>query len=274
MKKLIVIADWADDRLARQEYRSATEGNLKDPSFPNITYVSSTPSTIHTGFITAQIVEVEEALGRPHDTIIFQNTDPRLQTETHVERSQGAEFAVLRLKSGILLCGPNAGYDFSFIRHKIERAYIYRGMNAGSQFRSRDLYSRVCAHLMDNMQDELELEDVGPAAIPQLTGYYVGHIDSYGNIKTTIRQSDLKGKFELGDDIHIRLNGIDKKAKYVSNLFGGEIGELVIYPGSSGPKDDLFLEVSIWRHFDDHVFGTGQHEFNNPRPGMQIEITG
>jgi hypothetical protein len=34
----------------------------------------------------------------------------------------------------------------------------------------------------------------------------------------------------------------NKKSKYVDNLFGGEVGELVLYPGSSGKKDNPYLK--------------------------------
>lgn len=274
MKKLIIISDWADDRLARQEFRSAVEGFLKDPLSPNITYVSTTPSTIHTSFVTAQIVEVEERLGRPHETIIFQNTDPRLPTDENARQGKGAEFVVIRLLSGIFICGPNAKYDFSLIKDKIEKIYLYHGLSNEGQFRSRDRYSRVSAHLMDQLEDELELDEVSKDIIPEVPGYHIGHIDSYGNLKTTIRKSDFKGRYEYGDLVKIRLNKIEKKALYVQGLFNGEIGELVIYPGSSGPINDPYLEISSWEQFQKDVeWTTGVFEFNNPKPGMKVDIT-
>ena len=52
MKKLIVIADWANDSLTCQELRSTVAGYLKDPDKANISFVASIPSTIHTAFLT------------------------------------------------------------------------------------------------------------------------------------------------------------------------------------------------------------------------------
>lgn len=271
MKKLIVIADWASDTVNCQEVRTAVEGFLKDESVtPNITFVSSTPSTIHTSFITKQIIDIEERYGRPMETVIFQNTDPRIQTKNSVEKAKGAEFIIMRLKSGLYICGPNAGYDFSLIKDKIDEVYHYEGLDKGSQFRSRDLYSRVCAHLMDYMEDELDLSEVSSNIIPEIEGYYVVHLDSYGNMKTNIPMSAFKGKYEIGEDIKVKINNVEKKIKFVSNLFGGTPGELVIYPGSSGSKEDPFLEISIWRHFTEEDPTTGVHEFKNPRPGSEI----
>jgi S-adenosylmethionine hydrolase len=265
MKKLITIADWADDSLAHQEFKSSVEGFLKDASGCDLNFICSAPSTIHASFLTSQIIETEEVYGRPLETIVFLNVDPRLQ-------GQGAPFFVIKLKSGIYLAGPNAGYNFSLVKEKIDELFIYQGFDKGSQFRSRDLYARICAHLMDEMEDELELEEVATSVIPNLTGYYIGHIDNFGNIKTTISLSEFKGKYEYGETVRIKINEIEKKACFVNNLFSGVVGELVIYPGSSGHKHNPYLEISIWRHFTEEKPTTGSAEFNSPRPGMEITI--
>ena len=62
----------------------------------NVTFVSSTPSTIHTSFLISQIVENEERYGRPLETVLFENTDPRIQTVAGVENAKGAEFLVAK----------------------------------------------------------------------------------------------------------------------------------------------------------------------------------
>jgi len=272
MKKLTVVSDWVDDSLTCAEFSSAVLGFLSESKNAQITFVSSTPSTIHTSFLINQIVEVEERFGRPLETVIFQNTDPRLQSKTKVEKAQGAKFLVIRLKSGLYLCGPNAGYDFSMVKERIDEVFEYKDFDKGSQFRSRDLYSRVCAHLMEAMEDELDLEEVLVDVIPDLKGFYIGHIDNFGNIKTTITHEDLKGKLEYGEYIKIKIGKVIKKVRYVDNLFGGEVGELVIYPGSSGKKDNPYLEISVWRHFDEEKPTTGKDEFLNPKVGEKIEL--
>lgn len=273
MKKLIVVADVAADPLSCQEIRSSTEGYLKDHNGGVITFIPSTPSTIHTAFLISQIVEVEERYGKPLETVFLQNTDPRLHSDHALKNAEGAKPLIIRLKSGIYLTGPDAGYNFSLIKDKVEEVYEYKGLNTEGQFHSRDLYPRVAAHLMDEMEDELELEEISANIIPRLEGHYVAHIDNFGNIKTFIPHSYFKGKFELNEKVAITLNGITKNAKYVTNLFGGEPGELVIYPGSSGKNDDRYLEITIWRHFTEKNPATGLHAFKYPRPGMEIKIS-
>jgi len=272
MKKLIVVADWAGNDLNRQEVRSTVMGFLKDSTYAHISFVTSSPSTISTGFIVSQVVETEERYGKANETVIFQNTDPRIQTDQSVQHARGAEFVIIKLKSGMYLCGPNAGYDFSLIKGKIEEAYKYPGLDQGSQFRSRDLYSRVSAHLMDYMEDELDLEEIGVDTIPKLDGEYIFYIDNHGNMKTSLTSEDLKGKYEYGESVSVSINGVQKKVTYVNNLFGGVPGELVIYPGSSGTKGNPYLEISVWRHFTEKDQATGLLSFNNPPPGAAIRL--
>jgi|SRR3989339_172444 len=270
MKKLIVVADLAFDSLSCVEIKIAVEGFLKDSSAANISFVGSTPSTIHTGFLVNQLVEDVERYGRPIETVIFQNTDPRLHSTESIDKAAGAKPVIIRLKSGLHLLGPNSGYDFSMIKSKIEELYIYKGLNEKGQFHSRDLFSRLSAHLMDYMEDELELEEISTNIIPELDQFYIGHIDNFGNIKTTIIEEDFKGKYKYGEIVELKINQTVKKAKYVPNLFGDVPGELVIYPGSSGKKDNRFLEISIWRYFTEDKPTTGVDEFNSPKVGCEI----
>src|SRR3989338_2508553 len=106
MRKLIVVADWASDTLTCQEVRSAVEGYLKNHNGGIITFIHSTSSTIHTAFLIAQVVEVEERYGKPLETVIFQNTDPRLHAAHALKNSEGAKPLIIRLKSGMYLTGP------------------------------------------------------------------------------------------------------------------------------------------------------------------------
>ena len=125
---------------------------------------------------------------------------------------------------------------------------------------------------MEYMEDELELEEIGIDTIPDLRGQYIFYVDNHGNMKTSLTGEDLKGKYEYGELLFISINGVKKKVKYVNNLFGGVPGELVMYPGSSGRKDNPYLEISVWRHFTEKNPTTGRDEFHNPHPGSEISI--
>ncbi len=274
MKKLMVIADWTADTLASQEFQTTFEGFTQDASKARISYIHSTPSTIHASYLLSQLVHTEERYGKPSETVFFLNVDPRLQTHKEKEGGivKGAEFIIIRLHSGIYVCGPNAEYDFSLIKNKIEYVYRYTHVDAGNQFRSRDIYARIVAYLADGLEDEMDLEEQPSSCIPEIRGYYVGHIDNYGNIKTTITHEDLKGKYEIGSHIEITLNGVTTKATYAESLFGGIPGQLLIYPGSSGDPSNPYMELSAWSDFSAKKPTTGAYLFDLPKPGLEIKL--
>lgn len=272
MKKLIIVADWAKDSLTCAEIGLVVEGFLKSEEKPDFYFIASTPSTIHTGFLVNQVITIEERYGHPLETIVFQNTDPRLFSKEKLRKAKGADPLIIKLKSGIYLTGPNAGYDFSFIKSRIDEIFAYQGINEEGQFHSRDLYARISAHLMEGLEDEMEMEEVSSNVIPEIDKYYVAHIDNFGNIKTTIKKEALKGKYEYEDLVKIKIGKKENKAKFVDNLFGGILGELVIYPGSSGTVDNPFLEIGAWQHFDEIKPKTGKDFFVNPRPGIEIKL--
>ncbi len=272
MKKIISIADWAGDTLANQEFHTAIEGYAKNPADVRVSFVSSTPSTIHTAYLLHQLAYTEERLGRPNETIFFHNTDPRLQSDHSIESAQGAQFLIARLASGIYICGPNAGYVFSLVKPQIEELFVYPGVDNGARFRSRDTHSRIVTYLADYMEEEMQFEETHLHIIPdiQKETYYIGHIDTFGNIKTTMTVDDLKGVHEIGERVKVTIGKVTRYAQYVAHMFAAHPGELVIFPGSSGHIDNPYLEITVWRHFDKGDHRTGAHEFDYPKPGERV----
>lgn len=270
MKKLFVVSDWVKDSLACAELKTVVEGFLDNPVNPNISFVSSTPSTIHTSFIINQLVETEERYGRPLDTVIFQASDPAIDNAGESAKVWG-ELFIIRLKSGLHIIGPNAGYVFSMIKPKIDAVFQYPGLTESGSFRARDVFSRVVAHLMDSKQDDLDLEEAHTNLIPQIEEYYVGHIDNFGNIITTIPESVLQEKHTYENEISIIINGVTKTVEYVKSLFDGESEDLIIYPGTTGNPDDPFMEISKFSKLSENA-NTSIQEFNNLKPGDEVKI--
>lgn len=269
MKNLIVIADYCTDSLTTQELQSAVMGRLSQPLNSQISFVNSTPSTIHTSYLLKQILLTEARLGNANNLVVFINTDPRLQTIKGVKQARGADFVIAKMKNGAWVCGPNAGNSFSLVREDISILYLYPNLDRGTQFRSRELYMRISALLMEEKQDEMELDEIRNNDIATLDGFHIGHIDNYGNIKTTIPNSYMKGKFEYGSKLKVTLNNITKEAVYVDNMFAQEPGTLVLAPGSSGMPNDPYLELIIWQHYPD---SSAKKVFPQAKPGEIIKI--
>lgn len=271
MKKLIVVADWAADHLTCQEIRTTVEGFLDNPAHPVISFVESTPSTIHTAYLIDQITETEERYGRPLDTVIFQGSDSVVDNPEGLSKIW-SPMSIVRLKSGLHIIGANTGYVYSLIKPKIEVVFHYPGLPETGSFRARDVFSRVVAHLLESKQDNLELEEIHTNLIPELQDSYVSHIDSFGNIITTAKETVLKQKYTYGDQVPVTINGVTKTAEYVKSLFDGMLDGLIVYPGTTGPHDDPYLEVSKYVDVSKPDIATGLHEFNNPKPGMKVQL--
>ncbi len=270
MKNLIVIGDYCSDGLTVQELRSTLLGHLSAPLSSSVSFVHSIPDTIHTAFLLKQILTTENRHGDLSNLVVFLNTDARIQTSQGVEKAKGAEFVIARMKNGSYLCGPNAGYTFSLVREEIQYLYLYPNFDKGTQFRSRELYIPVCALLMESKQDDMELTEIHQTDIPVLTGFHIGHIDNYGNIKTTIPHSYMKGKHEYGEKVLVSVNGKKQEAFYVNNMFGKEPGTLVVAPGSSGYPEDPFLEFIVWQHLP---LSSARQFFPDALPGNSVAIS-
>ena len=263
MKKRIVIADWTQDSLRCQELQTIVSGYLNEPIHPAISFVHTSHSSIHAGFLADQIAAVEERFGRPLDTVIFIDLP-----------SENAELLIARLKTGLHVMGTNTGNVYSFLKNNFEAVFHYPDIEKEGKFRTRDAYYRVLAHLLESKQDDLDLEEVHTSQIPLLQDYYVGHIDSYGNIKTSVMESMLKETYDYNDTLKITIGDITRDVRYVASLDDAEIGELVFFPGSSGTLKDPYMDIAIRQKFSDGSKITAVSEFDQPAAGAKVLITG
>ena len=270
MKKLIVVTDWAGDPLASQEFKSAVEGFLRDPSqTPNISFVPIQPSSIQATFDAFQIVETEERYGRAMETVVFVMTDQRLHGG-ELELPQGEQLLIARLRSGAYVVGPNALYTFSMIKSKIERVFTYSTIDDPENvdehvYRSRDVYPKLIAYIMDEMEDDLQLEEVHMDLIPPMQGHPLLNADTFGNLTIYMTKEDMKGVAEQNEFVEVTINDITKQVKYVESQFGDHPGELILYPGTSGDPENPYLQLAIWN-------GNALQEFNVPAIGTEVKI--
>src|SRR3989344_6782594 len=100
MRNLIVLADYCSDSLAVQELRSTLYGHLSTQFSGYVSFVHSSPSTIHTAFLLHQLLITEQRLGDPNNLVVFMNTDPRLQVTSRVEKVQESPLVIVRMQSG------------------------------------------------------------------------------------------------------------------------------------------------------------------------------
>ncbi len=203
-------------------------------------------STLATGFWTAQYALVNPVPGM----MIYTNTAPRKDDKGSRHKNEGEGLIFAKLTNGIQIVGVNAGYCFSYIKPFIKTLHIVNVANNGSQFRSRDFYPEAVVGISQNVKKFVGTS-IDPAVIPNLPLLRIAWIDGYGNMKTTLRISECK--FDSGQPLIIKLNGMKRTAFFTDGTFAVREGELAFAPGSSGGEDrfmELFLRgLSAWKEF-------------------------
>jgi S-adenosylmethionine hydrolase len=195
-------------------------------------------STIATGFVIAQLA-LNEA---PENLFIYSNTAPRKDDKKKRTNNAGEKLSFAKLDNGIEIVAVNAQYAFSFVKPHIKSFHLITIPNHGSQFRSRDFYPEAVAGIIQGKYDKYLGDSIDIATIPEIPTNKIVYIDGYGNIKTTIRSSQVP--YSPGEKIRITIDNHVRTAVYSDGIFAVKYGDLVFAPGSSGGKD-RFMEISL-----------------------------
>lgn len=249
-----VVADYGEKDPAFSEVFHRLKRN-----FPNAE-IQSTPvprfSTVATGFWIAQL-----GLHNPpvENSLIYSNTAPRKVEDT--TDNNGREFVYAELENGNQVFTVNSGHCLSFVKDSIEELREVNVRTNGSQFRSRDYFPSATARAVrdsnNGLGDRIEIDE-----LPGIPDSKVGFTDGYGNIKTTIRASEVD--LEEGTEVEIEIDGECFRAFYKENTFEVPEGELSFAPGSSGGEDP-FLEVFLRG-------GSAAEKYGSPDPGQDVEV--
>jgi S-adenosylmethionine hydrolase len=256
MSKLLhIIADYGAGDLAFAEVEQRLL--FQYPDFQT-TKTSVPPfNTIATGFLIYQL-----GLGdHPQGMMIYSNTAPRKDDKNKRHENAGEHFIYAQLKNGVEVLAVNAGHCFSFIKPHIQKLHALDVPNQGSQFRSRDFYP-IAAGKVAKGDTSILGREMDIAAIPDEPKNCIAWVDGYGNIKTTIRKSQVK--FHEGQKIQIVIDGVIRTALVSGGSFSVSEGELAFSYGSSG-YEDPFVELFLRG-------GDAYELFGRPSRHADIEI--
>jgi hypothetical protein len=253
---LHVVADYAAGDLAFSEMISALAAQLPTQWRWHTTPVQSF-DTLGTGFILAQLA-LQKAELRPQPLLIFANCAPRQQSEQACQDNTGEDLVYGRLENGVELVVVNSGFTLSFVKPQLRELRALDVPSGGSQFRSRDLFPAVVCQLAQGNRARLG-QELDRAGIPDPPQMAVAYVDSFGNLKTTLR-----GELSLSQRVEITLNGTTRTARVTTGSFEVEPGQLALAPGSSG-HDQPFWE--LFRRD-----GSAFQEFKCPAPGARFQL--
>jgi S-adenosylmethionine hydrolase len=154
-------------------------------------------------------------------------------------------FVYGKLDNGVPVFAVNAGYNLSFIKNRLIDLRKIIVPNTGTQFRSRDQYPAAAIQILQGNKKLLG-EKINIRNIPGVPECAVGSIDGYGNIKTTLRKSKFLADVDITRSPLLRVK-IDKRSHFALNTLianvKGATGDLCVVVGSSGGKNDAFIEV-------------------------------
>jgi hypothetical protein len=93
----------------------------------------------------------------------------------------------------------------------------------------------------------------------------IGYVDSFGNLKTTIRDGDpVVAALDPGQRVRVVINDVEIAATVAAGSFNVQEGDIAFSPGSSGH------ERKYWEIFQRG--GSAWHTYKKPRPGSHITI--
>ena len=207
-------------------------------------------STISTGFCIYQLA-LDGSKKELGDTYIFSNTAPRADNPNPRKKNEGERLVYAKLNTGLEIVAVLSGYTFSFIKPMIKELRYLKVENMGSQFRSRDKYPEPLSKVINKDYSVLG-EKLDAGELPEPPRDRLAYVDGYGNMKLSTRISDLSIK--AGSKIKIEIGGVSLHGKYAEGMFSVKEGEVSVAPGSSGPEEERFIEISVrlgnaWKKF-------------------------
>ncbi len=198
---------------------------------------------------------------------IYSNIAPRKVQRSAMHDNSGEGLKYGKLTNGVEIVAVNSEHVFSFVKPYLQEFKDINVSNQGTQFRSRDNYPAIVTQVMHGDRSSLG-ENLSLDLIPDVPKNRIAWIDGYGNIKTTIRRSEVT--FAPGSTVKIEINGVIWTGYMSEGTFGVHHGQLAFSAGSSGHTDP-FMEIFLRRHIVRDV--SARDVFNYPKCGDEVKIT-
>lgn len=260
------INDYAPSGLEFAEIDTRLYHAIKNLDEVKIHDVSIPPlDTMALGFVTGQLAYAPN----PGRMVIYGNCAPRRGSTKASKNNKDNGILYAKLKNGTEIINVYSEYAFGFVKKDIVEYRVINCPNEGSQFRSRDFFPYSVAKIVNGDYSELgEKLDIND--IPDIPNNLVSWTDGFGNIKTTMRKSDLERMgLSPGQSVLVVLNGVGMVGVVSIGGFQVDRGVLAINAGSSG-YDDPFIELFLRVHHMSEKPAAVRFDF--PPGGTEFEI--
>ncbi len=214
-------------------------------------------ATLAAGFCAAQLALNEG----PSDMAVFINVAPRKDDTAARSDNAGEALVLARLKNGRTVVGVNAGHSLSFLASEAESLTRLQVPNAGTQFRSRDIYPGALARVLEGDHTVFG-ESLSPAEIAPVPTSSMAYVDGFGNIKLTLTE---EFRLPAGEMLEVTIGGVTLPARVGTAAFGVSQGELTLTVGSSGWSGTRYRELFLRG-------GSAWERFGRPAPEQPVVI--
>jgi hypothetical protein len=201
--------------------------------------------------------------------VIYGNAAPRRDSAKAMKSNIDHGIKYARLKNGVEIVNVWSEFAFGFIKQDIIEFFDIDCPNQGSQFRSRDFFPERVARLINGDRSILTSK-LNVSDIPEIPSNMIAWTDGFGNIKTTMRKSDLdKHGFKMGQSVQVICNGVSMLGVIATGGFTVDRGVLAVNAGSSG-YDNPFVELFLRVHHMSEK--TAAVRFDYPAGGTEFEL--
>jgi hypothetical protein len=261
------VDDYVSGGLEFAEIDTRLYSNINNPEQVLI-HDTSVPSldTMALGFVTAQL-----AYAATNDTkvVIYGNCAPRRSSDKAQKNNIDHGIKYAKLKNGVEIINVWSEFAFGFVKNDIVEFKDINCPNSGSQFRSRDFFPLAVAKIVNGDYSELG-KDLDVNDIPDVPNNMVSWTDGFGNMKTSMRMSDIEDLgVKPGDKVQVILNDVSMVGVVSIGGFQVDRGVLAINAGSSG-YGDPFIEFFLRVHNISEQ--TAAVRFGYPTGGTEFEI--
>ena len=261
------VDDYVAGGLEFAEIDTRLYANIENPQNVLI-HDTSVPSldTMALGFVTAQLAYAPTNNRR---VVIYGNCAPRRTSDKARKNNIDHGIKYAKLKNGVEIINVWSEYAFGFVKDDIVEFRDINCPNSGSQFRSRDFFPLAVAKIVNGDYSELGAE-LPVEEIPDVPNNMVAWTDGFGNMKTSMRMSDVEELgLKPGDKVQVILNDVSMVGVVSIGGFQVDRGVLAINAGSSG-YDNPFIELFLRVHHMSEK--TAAPRFGNPAGGTTFEF--